>query len=137
MINDMQFKIRLDSKDVSVYDFENYANENSKRKDIREAIIDFVDMVLNIEYNVDIETRGYGIKSINIYGGKVAGAAFITYYKGDSDLPETEDEEFDFSDFEIEFSKAPNNDYLNDQYISIYPIYAEIYFDKKKIEIQY
>ena len=135
MLSDLNFKIQLDSNDVSVYDENKYIanklpNDQMKRKLSSDDIAGIV-LFLNIEYSVEFETREYGIKSVILSTSSVTAFSTVDYYTNKEGDLDDFDIELDLSDFDIIFEKGESS------YDTIYPKDAMIYFDEKKIEIQY
>lgn len=135
MLSDQKFKIQLDSKVVSVYGEEKYitdklTNDQVKRKLTAEDIAG-VNLLLNIEYLVEFETREYGIKSVILSASSIYAFATVDYYVNKEGDLDDFDIELDLSDFDVIFEKSDST------YDSIYPKDAMLYFNEKKIEIQY
>ena len=135
MLSDFKFKIQLDSNSVSVYDEEKYIadqlpNDQMKRKLSLDDIAGIV-LFLNMEYLVEFETREYGIKSVILSASSIVAFANVDYYTNKEGDLDDFDIELDLSDFDVIFEKSDST------YDSIYPKDAMIYFDEKKIEIQY
>ena len=134
MLSDQKFKIQLDSKVVSVYGEEKYitdklTNDQVKRKLTAEDIAG-VNLLLNIEYLVEFETREYGIKSVILSASSIYAFATVDYYVNKEGDLDDFDIELDLSDFDVIFEKSDST------YDSIYPKDAMLYFNEKKIEIQ-
>lgn len=135
MLSNQKFKIQLDSKEVSVYGEEKYitdklTNDQVKRKLTAEDIAG-VNLLLNIEYLVEFETREYGIKSVILSASSVFAFANVDYYTNKEGDLDDFDIELDLSDFDVIFEK------YDSKYDSIYPKDAMVYFNEKKIEIYY
>ena len=135
MLSDQKFKIQLDSKVVSVYGEEKFitdklTNDQVKRKLTAEDIAG-VNLLLNIEYLVEFETREYGIKSVILSASSIYAFATVDYYVNKEGDLDDFDIELDLSDFDVIFEKSDST------YDSIYPKDAMLYFNEKKIEIQY
>tara|TARA_R110002012_G_scaffold149731_1_gene308895 strand:- start:9200 stop:9607 length:408 start_codon:yes stop_codon:yes gene_type:complete len=135
MLSNQKFKIQLDSKVVSVYGEEKYitdklTNDQVKRKLTAEDIAG-VNLLLNIEYLVEFETREYGIKSVILSASSIFAFGNVDYYTNKEGDLDDFDIELDLSDFDVIFEKSDST------YDSIYPKDAMLYFNEKKIEIQY
>jgi hypothetical protein len=134
MIKNMEFKIQIDPTYVSVYDETDFIKNNTSS--LKDKAIEQVTMSLNIEYAIDLDARSYGIKDLTMTAYKIIGIAFIEYYADKSDELTDVDQEYDLSEFTVVFEKAVFDGDTTGG-MSVYPSSAEIFFDKKRIELQY
>lgn len=134
MIKNMEFKIQIDPNFVSILDEVDFIK--NKTTSLKDKAIEQVTMSLNIEYAIDIDARSYGIKDLTMTAYKIIGVAFIEYYADESDELTNVDQEYDLSEFTVVFEKAVFDGDTTGS-MSVYTYTAEIYFDKKIIELQY
>ena len=131
MLTDLNFRIQLGQNSITLFDENEFMSNNLEGgKLLGPDSVAYVDSFLNINYQIELETRDYGIKSIILSSSSIQLGGVVDYYLDDEGNLGNTELDVDLSDFDIVFEKVEGDD-------SIYPKDAEVYFKDKKIVIQY
>ena len=131
MLKDLNFRIQLGQDSITLFDENEFMSNNLEGvKLVGPDSVAYVDSFLNINYQIELETRDYGIKSIILSSSSIQLGGVVDYYLDDEGNLGNTELDVDLSDFDIIFEKDEGVD-------SIYPKDAEVYFKDKKIVIQY